>query len=210
MLGLFGGTFNPIHNGHLSMAAQARDLLGLKRVEFIPCHQPVHRNSPLIPGSQRAKMIELAIVDTPSFALNRIELDRGGASYMVDTLQAIRLSELELPLCLLLGTDAFNGFQSWREPETILELCHLVVCQRPDNLAKGDIFPTRQTRDLTLLSQARNGRILLLDMTTNDCSSTGVRTVLASGQTKHRCLPQPVLDFIVEQQLYGSGLEPRH
>ena len=207
MIGIFGGTFNPVHKGHLSLAEQALTKLNLQRVEFLPCNLPVHRDSPAVTSTKRAQMIKLAITGLKSFHLNSLEIDRGGFSFTVDTLSQLRQQFSNQTICLLLGTDSFNGFMSWKKTDQILQKCNIVVCQRPGNNINKKIYPDRQTTELSELYQNSHGKIFMLNMDTNLCSSSKIRSQLAAGETKPQCLSTAVLDFIFQHNLYGIARE---
>ena len=132
MIGVFGGTFDPIHYGHLRAALDVHQALALGELRFLPLNVPVHREQPRASAAQRRAMVEAAIAGEPGFRVDDRELVRAGRSYSVDTLTSLR-DELgdTRPICLLVGGDAFNGFFDWHRPRDILELAHLVVMQRP-------------------------------------------------------------------------------
>lgn len=131
MIGILGGTFDPVHYGHLRTALDVQEALGLNEIRLIPLRDPPHRSAPLAPASQRLALLRAAIKDNPGFAVDSRELERSGKSYSVDTLHSLKQEQPERVLCLLLGSDAFDGFPEWHEPERILQLAHLVVMQRP-------------------------------------------------------------------------------
>ena len=131
MIGILGGTFDPIHTGHMQVAEQVEQRLALDEIHFLPCAIPVHRDKPRVSDANRVQMIELAIAGHSRFKLNTMELDRGGQSYMVDTLRLIRAQNLKARIVLILGADAFNQLPGWKSPDEILQLAHLVVCRRP-------------------------------------------------------------------------------
>jgi nicotinate-nucleotide adenylyltransferase len=131
MIGIYGGTFDPVHFGHLRTALEVREALGLDEVRFTPCRQPPHRVAVASPEA-REKMLELALAKEAGFVLDRRELDRPGPSYMIDTLAALRAEwGADASLCLILGRDAFLGLPSWRRWNELTGLAHLVVMTRP-------------------------------------------------------------------------------
>ncbi len=131
MIGILGGTFDPIHFGHLRTALDVMQAVGLEQVRFIPLHRAVHRGQPETAVSLRLQMVQAAIAGQPGFVADDRELRRAGDSYTIDTLTSLRRDYPQSPLCLLLGMDAFNGFADWRQPEAILRLAHLIVMHRP-------------------------------------------------------------------------------
>ena len=132
MIGMFGGTFDPVHYGHLRPAFEVLQALELDELRLIPLRDPPHRERPLSSSGHRLEMLRAATKNVPAFKVDDRELTRGGKSYTVDTLRSLReeVGEKE-PICLLVGTDAFRGFPTWHEPNEILKLAHIVVMQRP-------------------------------------------------------------------------------
>ena len=216
MIGIFGGTFDPIHLGHMHIASQVTMRLGLQQLQFMPCAQPVHRDRPQASAAQRSFMIELAIEEQPAFVLNTLELDRGGPSYSIDSLREIRrritrpedtqredtLPQDRQSLVLILGADAFNGFANWKSPDQILELAHLVVCGRPGFEIDNAIFGDHRVETCGEIARSHAGGILALTVDAIDCSSSGVRTALEMGNTPRQYLTTKVADYIDEHNLY--------
>jgi nicotinate-nucleotide adenylyltransferase len=206
MIGILGGTFDPIHLGHLHIASQVTTRLGLQQLQFMPCAQPVHRDRPHASPAQRCCMIELAIDDQPAFVLNTLEVERGGPSYSIDSVREIRRQnrgrENTQSLVLILGADAFNGFASWNSPGEILELAHLVVCGRPGFEVDNAIFGDHRVKAPGELSCSGAGGILALTVDAIDCSSSCVRRALEMGKTPRQYLTTKVADYIDEHHLY--------
>jgi len=201
MIGILGGTFDPIHNGHLHLANQVVSRLDLAQVQLMPCALPVHRDQPHATAQQRCAMIELVLADYPKLELNTLEIDRDGPSYMIDSLHQIRSPGDATP-ALLLGSDAFNGFASWKQPERILELAHLVVCLRPGVEVDSALFPEQRVDSARQLSAQLPGSILLLEVDAVDCSSSAVRSTLAEGDIPRQWLHPAVVDYIQNHHLY--------
>ena len=132
-LGLLGGSFNPVHNGHLAIARQTREALGLDRILFIPTSHPPHKpNDNLAPTQDRYEMVRLAMASDPYFAISDVEIRRPGKSYSIDTIRLLQQEYgAQTQLLFLIGLDAFLDFPSWRKPLTLLELCPFVVLSRP-------------------------------------------------------------------------------
>ena len=130
-IGVLGGTFDPIHYGHLRPALELLEALALAEVRFIPCRLPAHRGAPAITPEQRLELVRLATADQPGFVADDRELRRPGRSYMVDTLASLRQDLGETPLCLILGGDAFAALHTWRRWEDLSKLAHFIVMQRP-------------------------------------------------------------------------------
>ena len=203
MIGILGGTFDPIHNGHLHIASQVQQRLELEQLQFMPCALPVHRGSPRAGAEARCRLIELALEQHPQFVLNPIEIEREGPSFTIDSLREIRRRQ-PLQLALLLGSDAFNGFGSWKQPRQILELAHLVVCLRPGIEIDRQLFAENRVDSIADLIESDAGRILLLEVDAPDCSSSEVRAALERGEIPRQWLPPAVADYIETQQLYRS------
>lgn len=210
-IGILGGTFDPIHFGHLRMAEELREKLGLAQVRFIPAATPPHRASPMIAVGHRTEMVRLAIAGNPAFLLDKRELDRPGPSYTYDTLTELR-AELgdTAPLCLLLGGDAFLGLDSWHRWQELLNLAHIVVAHRPGATPQEDNMPaairdtwrrhgTQRPEDLHLMPA---GRILLQPITALDISASAIREALLQGRSTRYLLPDAVCDYIHQHHLY--------
>jgi nicotinate-nucleotide adenylyltransferase len=209
-IGVFGGTFDPIHFGHLRLAEEMADALHLERVLFIPAGQPPHRGEPRIAATHRLEMVHRAIAGNPRFVADAREVTSPHPSYTVDTLTALR-AELgnEQPLWLLLGADAFLGLPSWHEWRQLFELAHIAVAARPGaQLIQSDAMPEplknevlqRQVADGSAVGPS--GSVLLRQMTPLGISATAIRDTLARNGSARYLLPDAVLDYINEHQLY--------
>jgi nicotinate-nucleotide adenylyltransferase len=208
MIGVLGGTFDPIHFGHLRPALDVLQGLGLQEIRFIPLSVAVHRDQPTASNEQRLAMVRAALNTQPGFVADDRELGRVGGSYSFDTLTSLRAEKGEtIPIVLLIGADAFRGFRNWHLPDGILELAHLVVMQRPGFRAALDpelkrwIFP-RLTTDARDLEKTGGGRILFQEVTQLDISATLVRHLIAGGKSPRFLLPDAVLSIIEREGLY--------
>jgi nicotinate-nucleotide adenylyltransferase len=208
MIGLFGGTFDPIHHGHLRVALDVHQALGFDELRFLPLNVAVHRDQPHASGAQRRAMLAAAVAGERGFRIDDRELRRPGRSYTVDTLASIRaeVGEREA-ICLLVGADAFNGFFDWHRPYAILELAHLVVMLRPGTSLQREPelrneVERRRTRRRGDLADAPAGRIWLESVTQLDISSTRIRQMLAVGRSPRYLLPDPVLELIRRDGCY--------
>lgn len=210
MIGLLGGTFDPVHHGHLRPALEIRDRLGLDEVRFIPCGQPPHRSQPREPARVRALLVELAIQGEAGFIMDRRELERQGPSYTVETLESFR-AELgeEAGLCWIMGADAFQGLPEWHRPEDLLRLAHIVVAHRPQeaspppNAALDRLIRGRVCDSPAALAQAPAGRVTFVEVTSLAISATAIRALLAAGRSPRFLLPDRVWDEIRQQELYA-------
>ncbi|MDH5784799.1 MAG: nicotinate-nucleotide adenylyltransferase [Chromatiales bacterium] len=212
-IGVFGGTFDPVHVGHLRPALELQQQLGLQRVHFIPCHIPPHRGEPHATAEQRCEMLRLAIEKEPGFVLDRRELERDGPSYMVETLKSLRAEYGgQRPLFLLIGGDAFLGLPDWYHWQEIIGLAHIVVAHRPGWRVAGEALPLplrellaqHPIREAGQLASAPAGGVWLQTVTPFDISATAIRRMIEGGESANFLLPQPVWDYIRHQNLYRS------
>jgi nicotinate-nucleotide adenylyltransferase len=203
-IGILGGTFDPIHKGHLQVAEQTFSQLGLDELHFLPCATPVHRDLPRASDADRLQMIKLAIADHAGFKLNTLELVRGGRSYTIDSLRQIFEQGQYDSIYLVLGADAFKQFRSWKSPDEILQLVNLVVCRRPGVELDWSNNSSDLVDSVQALKGTRHGAILPLDIDENSCSSSLIKQQLqssASAQTLD-CLPEAVQQYIMSNHLY--------
>jgi len=201
MKALFGGTFNPVHNGHIALARNVCQSFELNQVELIPSYQSVHRAQPQVSPDMRQQMLQIALKPYPELSLNPVEFQRQGPSYTVDTLAAIA-ADSQQPLCWLMGVDAFNGFADWHRPDDILQLANLIVCTRPQVVLQSGRFKQNLLQANEKLLDFCAGRIALFDMPPSHCSSSVIRDQLAQGETAADCLPPAVLEFIRHNHIY--------
>ena len=216
-IGLFGGTFNPIHLGHLRAAEEVREALDLGRVLFIPSHTPPHKdgdeNDPIASAEQRLEWVELAIAAQKSFSVDRIEIDREGLSYLVDTLRAIRDRETgRRKMVFILGEDAYAEMGDWRDPAGIFGLTDLAVMTRPPGqlASLADRMPS-VARDLYTLSQDGQSavhreagtRIDLVPISALDISSSKVREACRAGRSIRFLVPETIREPIEVSERYG-------
>ncbi|MCP9439888.1 MAG: nicotinate-nucleotide adenylyltransferase [Nitrospira sp.] len=217
-LGLLGGSFNPIHNGHLAVASEVRDRLGLDRVLFIPAGDPPHkRNGSLAPAPDRYEMVRLAIAGTPSFHLSDIEIRRAGKSYSIDTIRALeRQFGPSTDLYFLIGLDAFLDVHTWRAPLELLQACRFVVVPRRGQSYKHLVnIPLLPKLDLDLLAKLDTGVLPRLDISSSSCrgviclpiplcpiSASDIRRRVRNGEPLVNLLPPSVESYILRHRLY--------
>ena len=207
MIGIFGGTFDPIHYGHLRPALEVQQALGLEQVRFIPLAVAVHRKQPDATAEQRLEMARAALAPEPRFVLDDREIRRAGRSYTLDTLGELQREQPNVSWCLFVGGDAFNEFLTWHRPLEILERAHLVVMQRPGSGRPGDpqlaaLVGERYCSDPEELQAVSSGRIFIQPVTQLEISATAVRALLARGRSPRFLLPDPVLEIIERERLY--------
>ncbi len=203
-IGVYGGTFNPVHYGHLRTALEVSEFFNLHQLRMIPCHLPVHRPMPDVGSDMRMAMLELALADTSGLQADGRELDRGGASYMVETLQSLMDENPGATLILFVGLDAFAGLQSWYQWQRLFELGHLVVMTRPgcQPTALPDFFKPRCFSDKRQLFKTRAGGLYFQSVTALDISATQIRDLIAAGRNPQFLLPDAVIRYIRLHHLY--------
>jgi len=201
MIGIFGGTFDPIHIGHLRTAADVQQALALEQVRLIPLQNPPHRTPPIASDAQRLAMLQTAVEANPGFVVDQRELERSGKSYTVDTLRSLKAELPHETLCLLIGSDAFSHFPQWQDPEEILHLAHVIVMHRPTEPVAAH-YLDRQTDNPQQLNQSNAGQILSQTVTQLDISSSKIREMLMRGESPRYLLPEKVLEIIQNSMLY--------
>ncbi len=209
MIGIFGGTFDPIHFGHLRCALEIAEQLELSEVRMLPCGQPAHRSAPQASPEQRRHALELALAGQSRLSLDTRELERAGPSYMVDTLAALRTDVGQRGLALILGQDAFNDLASWNRWEQVAELAHLIVISRPgveqpSNGPVAALINARRVESRDELRARPAGAILFRSVTPLGFSASGIRTMLATGRSPRYLLPDAVLDYLLREGIYQN------
>ena len=214
-IGILGGTFDPIHNGHLRLAQEALEQCSLSVVRFTPSGMPPHRAPPLATPEQRLHMVRLAIDGQPGFALDEREVHRTDKCYSVDTFTALR-AELgaQQSLSMLLGSDAFLQLHTWHRWQELLELTHIIVMQRPGKpvgnaMAQADAalrqqYQTRLAPSPQLLHESASGHIVVLDMPQLDISATDIRSRAAQNKNLRYLLPDAVANYIHINKIYKT------
>ncbi len=213
MLKLFyGGTFDPVHDGHLAIARAARDELECE-VRLMPAADPPHRAPPGADAAQRAEMLDLVVAGQEGLRVDRRELRREGRSYTVDTLHGLRaeLGEAQ-PLALLVGADSFIGLPTWREWRQLFDLAHFVVAARPGSPLDGElpselamVVDGRWTDSPNALTSAPAGRLYLLDEPLHPESASDIRRRIAAGEPWRALVAPPVARFITTHGLYSRS-----
>ena len=207
MICILGGTFDPIHYGHLRPAREAMAALGCGTLHVIPSAQPPHRPAPVASAAQRLRMVELAVAEFPGFRADDRELRRGGPSYTVLTLESLRAEYGAQSLCLLMGMDVFLGFESWHRWQDILDLAHLVVLTRPGWTTDGmAAWAQERCGDKEILSRSAAGHLFFLVVDPQNISATRIRAALAQGDTVGGLLPEAVREFICQNKIYLNNI----
>lgn len=227
-IGIFGGTFDPIHVGHLRTAHELMTGLDLAGIRFIPSRVPPHRPPTVAPEALRLRMLEAALENLPGFRVDDRELLRPGPSFMVDTLASLRAEVGQQPLCLLLGFDAFLGLPTWDRWPELLALAHIVVARRPGFPASedgpmpgllpdqllgqlpgeaGNLLRSHITADRKDLVRWPAGRVLTRNVTQLEISSSAIRDLVAAGGDPRFLVPDAVRDLIMKTHIYAHPKE---
>ena len=214
-LGILGGTFNPIHLGHLRAAEEVREVLELERVILVPAATPPHKHGapddPIAPAADRLAWVRAAVADNAVLAADGMEVERGGRSYTIDTVRAIGARTApELPV-FAIGHEAFAELGSWREPETLLRSCHFAVMTRPPYSGPlVDWLPKCALDEVVLAPDGRSARhrqadawIRLIEVTALDISSSEIRARLRAGRSVRYLLPEAVREAVLRSGVYG-------
>ena len=210
-LGLFGGTFDPVHVGHLRLAEEARESLQLGRVRWIPAGQPWHRDAMRKDAAHRLEMVRRAVASNPLFEVDDIEARSGQPGYTVETVSSLRASlGARQPLVLILGADAFSRLHTWQRWRELLDLVHIGLATRAGQAvdaagldpALAAELATRRRDDTDALRAAPGGSIVCFDMTPLAISATDLRARLARGASCRYLAPDTVLDYISRHRLY--------
>jgi nicotinate-nucleotide adenylyltransferase len=213
-LGLLGGTFDPVHLGHLRLAEEAREALGLERVVWLPAGQPPHRGPPRVSGAHRLAMVRLAVADNGGFAVDDAEVRAAAPSYTAVSLERLRAeSGPERPLVLLMGADAFLGLPAWHRWRELFGLAHVAVASRPGYAidagmlpgALAEEFAARRRPDSASLGAAPAGAIVEFAITPLAISASDIRDRVAGARSVRYLIPDSVLDYIGRHSLYAVG-----
>lgn len=207
-IGLLGGTFDPIHFGHLRTALELHQTLDLAEVRLIPCYQPVHRKMPVASPEQRLEMVRIAVESETALRADSREIDRKGPSFTIDTVKSLSQEFPQSPLCIIMGIDALLSFSSWHRWEEILSLAHLVVAHRPQYQLPqtgivADLLKERLKHHASDLHHTKAGCILLHPVTPLEISSTDIRKQFAQDGNPRYLLPASVYNYIKEHGTYS-------
>lgn len=215
LIGIFGGTFDPVHVGHLQIAEQIREAAGLSKVYFIPAGEPRLRSAPVASARDRSAMVSAAIRSNPAFILDECEITRQDTSYTIDTLRELkcRLGE-HITLCFIIGADAFQKLTGWRNWEDLFGLCHFIIADRPghpltttgNRMLSDKLLEAACAERWVLaaddLRKVSSGLIFVAPATLTDISSTTIRARLDAGKSIRYLVADTTLDYINNHQLY--------
>lgn len=210
---VLGGTFDPVHWGHLHLADDVRKALGLREVRLVPAADPPHRDAPRTSARDRVAMLDIAVRDFPGLVVDTREIERGGKSYTVETLESLRAERPEAPLWLLVGADQFRSLPGWHRWRELFELAHVVVVPRPGIAVDSDLpdavaeeLAARRVRDPAALRSTIAGSIYVQPVAPHPISSTAIRSALVAGDANPvglaGLLPPAVLAYIESNGLY--------
>lgn len=207
MIGILGGTFDPIHCGHLYIAQALHQLLQCEEIRFIPCKSPLLGKKAIATAQQRLTMLKRALKPYPHFTIDAREMERATPSYTIDTLLSLRHAHPNTPLALIVGSDTLAHLNQWQAWTALIQTAHLVVVPRNfTNITYNDIIQDlinkHQTLDPVLLGLQPAGLLFMADVKPLAISSTAIRTGIAQGSIPSGLLPSSVLDYIQEQKLY--------
>ena len=209
-IGIFGGTFDPIHYGHLRTAFEMLQALRFGELRFVPSGDPPHRGKTYAPALLRLEMVRAATTNEPRFVVDDCEVQRQGPSYTVDTLAAMREEQPDAPMGLILGMDAFLGLTNWRRWNEILDYAHIVVAHRPgwrapDIGAIGELISEHGTHRIDDLHEQRDNLIYIHAVTQLEISSTEIRDLVGAGRDPRFLMPDVVRDIITESKCYSKA-----
>jgi len=208
-IGLFGGTFDPIHFGHLRTALELLDHLQLAEVRFTPCGQPPHGKTPTASAALRLEMVQAAIADQPGFVVDERELKRRGPSYTIETLESLRGESVSQSLGLIVGMDAFVDIDKWHRSEELLHLAHIIVARRPgtprpESGPASALLAANEVTDCAALAAAPAGKILVHTVTQLEISSSAIRAAAVEGSSQRYLVPESVAALIKTSNCYAS------
>ncbi|HSR63603.1 MAG TPA: nicotinate-nucleotide adenylyltransferase [Gammaproteobacteria bacterium] len=206
-IGILGGTFDPVHHGHLRLAIECLERVGLQEVRLVPLYTPPHRQSPRATPEHRLAMLKLAVENIDGLNIDESELHREGVSYTVKTVSSLRQKLGDTPVCLVMGADAFGSLNTWRDWKSLLDYVHIVIAARsfgPSFLADElqSFAENHIVSDIQALHNNGAGKIYKLAVPLLDISATQIRRILADGLDENCLLPVPVMEYIHTHKLY--------
>ena len=211
LIGILGGTFDPIHNGHIRLAIEVLEKLKLDEVKLIPANIPPHRPTPFASSADRKKMIKLAISDEKKLSIDLREIENGNISYTVNTLKSLRDEFSDDILFLIIGVDVFNMIDGWKEWQSLLNYTHIIVANRSSDNEENISGALKKWRnenkidDINFLTSALSGYIYCIDTPIVEISSRMIRTYYAKYKNIQKYLPSNVITYIKENNLYKDN-----
>ncbi|MGA0264901.1 MAG: nicotinate-nucleotide adenylyltransferase [Lysobacterales bacterium] len=207
MIGIFGGTFDPVHFGHLRPVWEVRERLGVRDMRLLPAGQPPLRDNAVTPAHHRVEMLRLATAALPGLGIDLREVQRPGPSWMVDTLQEIRSEAGDRPVVLIVGRDSAASLDQWHQWERLIELAHIAVMRRPGAVSElsaelAEFYATHTVTDVGALAACSHGRVCEIEVTQLEISSSRIRELVRLGRSPRFLAPGAVVDYISEHGLY--------
>ncbi len=209
MIAVMGGSFDPVHVGHLRVAIEVRDQLHVDQLRLIPCGQPPHRDKSIATAAQRLQMLTLAVADERALMVDDREIRQNRLSYTVDTLTDLRAESGRQPICLIIGADAYQQLNSWHQWKQLFDLAHLIVVQRPGYAVTTSTEVTEYTTQRCIenpqqLTKQSAGSIYFLQIPPLEISSTRIRVLVSEGKSIRYLVPDSVNRWMQEQGIYQS------
>ncbi len=209
MIGIYGGTFDPVHFGHLRTILEVKERFSLDQVRLVPCAQPVHRGRPVATAEQRFIMLQKATEGLSGFVVDSREIVRDKPSYMIETLKSLRNEFPQQSLLLILGSDAFAGIENWFQWRQLFDYAHIIVMQRPgssfDAVTLQSFLQTRLTQKMTDLAQFKHGCLYVQLGIQLDISATQIRHKIVHNESIDFLLPDNIIKYIAENDLYHDN-----
>jgi nicotinate-nucleotide adenylyltransferase len=197
MIGIYGGSFDPVHLGHLITAESIKKELNFERLFLLPCCEPVHKNSLHYSSEQRLEMLSLAIKEFPSLEIDTREIDRGGSSYMIETLAEIVKEFKDSTICLIIGMDSFVSFKTWKKWDEFAKLVHLIILPRNTNQHPQKSLDTFDIAlDKNHLNKKTSGLLYFSNSELIDISSSDIRGKIASNQNLDGLTPSSIINIL--------------
>lgn len=207
-IGILGGTFDPVHHGHLRLALEVYHCCALAEVRLIPLHTPAHRLTPGTSPEQRLQMLRLAVDGLKGLLVDERELQRADVSFTVETLRSVREDVGRQALCLIMGMDTFQTLHTWYEWTSLLDYAHIIVARRPgaeimtEHADVAELYNRNLTMELSDLHTRQAGKIFNVNVAELDISSTRIRELISTKQDVHFLLPENVISYIEQEDLY--------
>jgi len=197
MIGIYGGSFDPIHLGHLKTATTLKTELQLDHLFLLPCCEPVHKDGLKYPSNDRLKMLNLALDKFSTLEIDSREILRGGGSYMIDTLHELKQIYRDEPICLIIGMDSFLKIKTWKDWQEFSKLVHLVILERQGfNIIDSSLDSFHNTKDVNELRLESNGLLYFSNCPKINISSSDIRDRLAANQNLDDLLPKSVINYL--------------
>jgi len=197
MIGIYGGSFDPVHLGHLKTATSLKTELKLKHLFLLPCCEPVHKDGLKYSSNDRLKMLNLAVDNYSTLEIDSREILRGGSSYMIDTLHELRLIYTDEPICLIIGMDSFQKIKTWKDWQEFSKLVHLVILQRQGfNFIDSSLESFHTSKEVDQLQLESNGLLYFSNCPKINISSSDIRSRIATNQNLDDLLPKSVINYL--------------